>query len=109
MGNTRTGIDFYISFLALSLMPFIKLNPGTLRPPVWREERGGSRRIVDDSREIASFKTVRVRTEEERIIIICLKGNVRMNLKNILRNSNTRFEVSPGLCVYADFLYVRSV
>lgn len=35
VGNTRTRIDFYISFLALSLMPFIKLNPGTLRPPVW--------------------------------------------------------------------------
>lgn len=88
MGDTRTRIDFYISFLALSLMPFIKLNPGTLRPPVWGDGVG---RTVDDSREIASFKTVRVRTEEASIIIICLKGNSprKDKFKKYLKNSKT--------------------
>lgn len=91
VGNTRTRIDFYISFLALSLMPFIKLNPGTLRPSVWIERGGRGERIVDDSREIASFKTVRVRTAEESIIIIRLKGNSPCidKFKKIFENSNT--------------------
>lgn len=69
----------------------------------------GGGRIVDDSREIASFKTERVRTKEESIIIICLKGNSPCTdkIKKYLKTP-TRFEVS-GLCAYADFLYVRSI